>query len=98
MCEEYFYTPSLLLVIKQKHSDDLLLPIKKTVNKVKDGGEEGEVEGEKEVQREGEKEVQGEGEKIDKCLDVKDTEMKHFYLKHSPRNITVLSSSDTGHR
>ena len=90
MCEEYFYTPSLLLVIKQKHSDDLLLPIKKTVNKVEDGGEEGEVEEEKEVQ--------GEGEKIDKCLDVKDTEMKHFYLKHSPRNITVLSSSGTGHR
>ena len=75
----------------------MLLPIKKTVNKVEDGVEvKGEEE--KKVQGEGEKEVQKEGEKIDKCLDVKDTEMKHFYLKHSPRNITVLSSSGTGHR
>ena len=93
----------------------MLLPIKKTVNKVEDGVEvkgegekkvqgtgekkvQGEGEEEKKVQGEGEKEVQKEGEKIDKCLDVKDTEMKHFYLKHSPRNITVLSSSGTGHR
>ena len=91
----------------------MLLPIKKTVNKVEDGVEvkgEGEKKvqgtGEKKVQGEGEEEkkvqgegeVQKEGEKIDKCLDVKDTEMKHFYLKHSPRNITVLSSSGTGHR
>ena len=73
----------------------MLLPIKKTVNKVEDGVEV-KGEGEKKVQGEGE--VQKEGEKIDKCLDVKDTEMKHFYLKHSPRNITVLSSSGTGHR